>query len=525
MYDIIIKNAYIADGTGEKSFKADIGIKGDIIAEILPQIHCEAGAVIEADGLTAMPGIIDMHRHGELSPIYHAGEGEEIRQGITTFFSGNCGFSAYPSCSDTFKLLQDYASPIIDKIPDSFSGYSFAQFAQELSKHDLSSNMGFLAGNGTLRIAVKGFDNSPLTAAEMQNYKSLLRESFEQGVFGLSLGLMYAAENSFLPSELCQIASVAAKASRPVFVHMRGEGSSLLASIDEVIAIAEKSGARMHISHLKAAGKKNWNVLVDKALERIEAANSRSLEISFDCYPYNAGSTAMYTLLPPWVQSNGIKNLIESLNEPETRRRVIKEMENEAEDWDNLVASTGWQNVVIAGGNEESFIGKSISEVSGLLKKSSEETCIDLITENHADIPIVFYSMDERDIRKIIMHPDAVIISDGLYSPQGNPHPRRYGSFAKAVKDYSENKGFEAIVAAMTKKPADIMGLRDRGVLKKGKKADILLINREKYSDKATYKTPKLYPEGIEYVIINGKAAIEKGSYGRNCYGKVLKNM
>lgn len=231
----------------------------------------------------------------------------------------------------------------------------------------------------------------------------------------------------------------------------------------------------------------------------------------------------MYTLLPPWVQIGGIDAMISRLSQPDMRQKVQAELLCEAQDWDNLVASTGWSQVIIAGGQDESMVGESIADYAQRNQISGEEACIQLIVQNHGDIPIVFYSMDADDVAKVLTHPDAVIISDSLYSPHGLPHPRRYGAFGKAVREYAPILGFEKVIQSMTAKPAHIMGITDRGILQKGKKADILILQQNKLSDTATYTQPKSYPTGIQCVIINGILSIEHEKL-HGYHGKVLTN-
>lgn len=266
MYDILIQNGMIVDGTGCAGYYGDIAIQDDFIADIAPKITLPAKKIIDAKGLTVTPGFIDIHRHGDLSPLYHHGVREELRQGITTFINGNCGFSAFPSTPATFHLLQDYALPILNQIPHEFCGISFAQFTDALLHRGITSNMGFLVGAGTLRIAVKGFDPSPLTTEELHKLHALLASALEQGAMGLSMGLMYIAENYFTFEELCDISKWVAAHQKKIFVHMRGEGSSLMDSIDEVITLARMTGASFHISHLKAAGKKTGTSSFQKCL-------------------------------------------------------------------------------------------------------------------------------------------------------------------------------------------------------------------------------------------------------------------
>ncbi len=523
MLDLLIKRGKIADGTGAPAFIGDIGIKaGRIVRVSREEIAEEAREVIRAQGLWVTPGFIDIHRHGDLTPFTEASEGEELRQGITTFINGNCGFSVTPSSEPYFELLKAYNQPITGTIPDAFKGLSQGEFLKKAAEGRLFSNEGYLVGNGTLRIAVKGFDASPLTAAEMAQVKGLLKESLEAGALGLSLGLMYVPENFYSFEELAQICQVAAHMGKPVTAHIRGEGSSLLESVKEIIALARACKGSFEISHLKAAGKKNWHVVMEQVLELIGAAKMEGLDVSYDVYPYCAGSTAMYTLLPPRLMEGGMEETLKRLRDPEIRKRLQAELREEQEDWDNLIASTGWERVVLVGGSKAEYIGRTVEEIAGEREISPEECMMDLMLENKGDLPIVFHSMCREDMEAILKASDSIVISDALYSEGGIPHPRRYGSFARFVHTYKDSMGIEAVIRKITWNPAKRMGLWDRGRILEGMKADLVILDLERFRDRATYEAPVQYPEGIRLAVVGGKAAYKEDEGIKGCYGELI---
>ena len=523
MIETLIRHASIVDGTGEKAYIGDIALADGRIEAIAPHVEGEAARVVEAEGLTAMPGFIDIHRHGDLVPFLSPCEGEELRQGITTFVNGNCGFSAAPSSPEWFEALREYALPIMGPIPEELQGMNYAGLLGAVEHQPLSSNMAYLVGNAALRIAVKGFDPTPLTEREAERVAGLLGEALQAGAVGLSLGLMYVPEHFYHTQELVGICAVAAKYHRPVTFHMRGEGNSLLGSLAEALDIGKRSGAPVHISHLKAAGKRNWSKLVPSALEMIARARLEGQDVTFDVYPYHAGSTALYTLLPPALQRGGVPHMLEELAKPGVRRVLTQELRQETEHWDNLIASTGWKNVVIAGGRDAALTGKTVEEIAALRGVDSETCVFDLMLENHGDVPIVLFSMDEGDVEQVLSAPGAIVISDALYSQGGIPHPRKYGAHTRFLHRYGEKLGLERAVRSCTALPAQRMGLRNRGLLLPGMAGDLLLADLSALADTATFAQPRQYPHGIRQVYVNGKLALEDGAPAGPCWGRLLR--
>ena len=513
MVDLLIENGTIIDGSGEPGYIGTIAVKGENIEGIFPgKVDIESVKKIDATGMWVLPGFIDIHRHGDLTPFLKTDE--ELKQGITTFINGNCGFSAVPSTEKFFQLLTDYAKPIIGTIPGEMKGMDQKTFFDRVKSCGMACNQGYLVGNGALRIAVKGFDASPMTRKEMDLLKEMLTKSLEAGALGLSLGLMYVPENFYTFKELVEICRIPAKMKKIVTVHMRGEGRSLVQSVQEVINLAKACEGKFHISHLKAAGKRNWHTVIERVIGMIEEARACGTDIDFDVYPYCAGSTALYTLLPPEMMKGGIDETLERLKDRYIRDKLRSELKEEQESWDNLVASTGWDRVILVGGRKEGEIGKSIQEIGEKRGISAEECMMDLLLENHGDVPIVFYSMCPQDMERVLWSPESIVISDALYSEEGIPHPRRYGTFSHLICTYRDRVPIEKIIPKITSAPAKRMGIEKRGTLKKGFKADIVIISPEKLRDTATYECPVQYPEGIEFVLVNGKIAKKNDGKG-----------
>lgn len=522
MFDIIIKGAWIIDGSGSDARVSDIAIRDGYFAHIGPiGEETKAKLVIDARGLYAIPGFVDIHRHGDLLPFQGKGTDEELLQGITSFVNGNCGFSSIPSSPGHFEELQRYARPIMGEIPHDLMGLSGKAFFQRLSSCPLSANTGYMVGAGALRICEKGFESGPLRKNELERICVLLNELLDAGALGLSMGLMYVPENFTPADQLVEICRVPARRGKLISVHMRGEGSSLLSSVNEVVDLARRTGGKFHISHLKAAGKRTWNDLLPRALDTIQRAKAEGVDISYDVYPYCAGSTALYTLFPPDAQEGGVASLVERLRDPQFRARMRRELAEEHASWDNIVASTGWQSVTIVDASDESCIGKNLEMIAAARRISPADCAMDLMLENRGNVPMVIHSMCQDDMELALSSSDAIVISDALYAEGGMPHPRRYGAAARAVSHYGKRFGHSRMVRACTALPAERMGLSYRGRIVEGYHADMLLLDMNRFQDRSTYTDPVQLPDGIHSILVNGNIAVREGNVLGN-YGEVL---
>ncbi|MEM1484324.1 amidohydrolase family protein [Oscillospiraceae bacterium PP1C4] len=522
-FDTLIRGAVLVDGLCQTR-KADVYLKDGKLAQLGTLENTSAERVIDAQGKLLCPGFIDIHRHADLVP-FSSEPSIEIPQGITTMVSGNCGFAAVPNHPASFEALRAYAQPIMGRIPQELKGLDSAGLFQRVEQRPLALNCGYLAGSGALRICAKGFDPSPMSAAEMKKVCDLLDKCLTDGALGVSFGLLYTPECFYSHEELCQIAQVAASHNKPVIAHIRGEGASVLASIDEMLDIGRRTSAKVHISHLKAAGKNNWNHTAEEILRRLEAAKAEGLRLSFDAYPYDAGSTTLLTLFPPETLGGGTEGFLKQVQSPERRRYIIEQLRKEQTGWDNLVCATGWQRVMVAGSSVPEEIGCSIQKLAEEKGTEPETLAMDLLLRENGNLPIVFEHMAQEDVDRVICHPDAMVISDSLYSSDGSPHPRKYGTHARFLRRYvkeTQRLTLEQAIAKLTWMPADFLNLSDRGSLRQGNWADLLLLDWEQLCDKATYLNPKQLPQGIEMVFVNGEIAFEKGVLTGTYAGKLL---
>jgi N-acyl-D-amino-acid deacylase len=356
-----------------------------------------------------------------------------------------------------------------------------------------------------LRIAVMGFENRPASSGELDRMKGLLEEALQAGAIGLSLGLMYAPGSYTPREELAELCSVLPDCDALLATHIRGEGNSLISSIEEVIWIAEQCGVPLQISHLKAAGRSNWGN-VTRAMELAEDARSRGLDVTCDVYPYTAGSTTLTTLLPPWALEGGVSRALGRLKDPDTRARIREELAYEQDGWDNLVACTGWESVYVE--------GKNIVEIGESRALDPVDCMMDLLLEQDGKVAIVFFHMAEEDVAQVMKWERSLIASDSLHDQAEKPHPRLYGTFPHVLAAYVRDKKLltlEEAIRKMTSFPARQFRLGGRGLISPGYAADLVVFDPETISDRATYGDPKRFPEGISRVLVNGEATIELG--------------
>lgn len=524
MYDILIKNGFIVDGTGDNAFfKADIAISSDKIEKIEPNIKSKAKTIIDAEGLYVSPGFIDINNHSDTTWALISDPALEsmIRQGVTTIIGGQCGSSLAP-------LTRGSAILAIQKWTDvseaNVNWTKISEFLKQIEKQKPSINFATLVGHNTLRRSIIKESFRELVPEEIAKIKFLLEEAFSQGAFGFSTGLLFSHEYKTPSSELIELAKLTAKYNRIYTCHLRGEAGLLLSSINENIRISRESGVSLEISHLKAMGRKYWNNM-KKAIEMIESARQDGLNINFDIYPYNFTGSVLYTLLPAWAAEGGKKELLKRLRNPSEKEKIINEMkENEEYDYDKVMIATVFK--------EKTYVGKKIAEIAINQEVSLEEAILNILIANEGRVIAFIDTLLEENVEMGLKHYLSFVGSDGSgYNIKnaakfGLVHPRSFGSYPRALAEYVRERKIirlEEMIYKMTGGPAHKLGLKQRGLLKKDYFADIVIFDFEKVTDKATKFHPHIYPEGINWVIVNGTIAVEKGNYNGARPGKVLR--
>lgn len=510
MLDTKIINGEVIDGTGLPRCTQDIGILGEEIVEMGKLNNVSAHEEIDARDLIVAPGFIDTHSHVDLEVLSGDLYGT-LSQGICTQIGGLCGWSLFPVEKEKIELLKFYLAPIIGNKKLQITWENCDEYLDLVKKRDLLCNFGTLVGHGSIRLAVMGFADREPSEKELLKMKDLLRKQFEGGSLGLSFGLNYPPGCFSITQELIELASIAALYEKPCSIHIRNESSKVVESVKEVIKVAEKSGAKIIISHHKAAGKPNFGKTVE-SIALIDDARQKGLDIWLDVYPYLAGSTMMSILYPSWALEGGITCLLERLDDPICSNKIRKYME-ERTDWDNFILSTGWENLIVSSTASGNYEGVSLLEVANMMGKDPFQAASDLFTQEKGSVVIIISNMSEEDLARVLCHPASALISDAIIVG-GNPHPRVYGSFPRFLGRYVREKGllsWEEAIRKITSLPASNFNIKNRGKLAIKKKADIVIFDQERIEDKATFQDPTLSPEGIRRIFINGKLQFTEG--------------
>ena len=525
------------DGTGNPWFKADVAIKNGRISKVGRLNGVKSKDLIDAKGLIISPGFIDMHSHSDFTIPFDPKVESSIHQGVTTLVVGDCGLSLAPVNREKEDLLMEYLSPFLPggkKLKVEWS--SFSDYLRYEEKIKCSSNIVNLVGHGTVRIAVMGFEERAPSKKEIEDMKILVAEAMDAGAFGMSSGLIYSPGIYSKTEELIELSKVVSKYGGIYTSHIRGEGITLIESIKEAIEIGEKSGVPVEISHHKAAGRPQWGKSKE-TLKLIEDARKRGIDVTCDQYPYEAGMTSLVMLLPPWVHEGGMNKILQRLGKSEEREKIRKNVQEGIPGWENLIAGCGWENIYLSYLKTEKnkFLeGKNLVQITKLMGKLDELTALcDLILEEEGRASMVVFLMEKDDIKRIMQSSLTMIGSDSwAMAPHGilhvgKPHPRFYGTYPKVLGEYVREKSIlrlEEAISKMTSLPAQKIGLLDRGLIREGMWADIVVFDADRVKDKATYEDPHQYPEGIEYVIVNGKMVIIKGKHSGITSGKVLRS-
>jgi N-acyl-D-amino-acid deacylase len=528
MFDLLIKNAKVLDGLGSEERTADVGVRGDTIEAVGELAASEAERVIEADGLHVCPGFIDMHTHsGFLYPINPNAE-SKVHQGVTTELIGHCGTSIAPLRGDARKEAESLTKVIGLEI----DWETFDEYNAKVLDTGIALNIAHLLGHGTLRDAVMGRTDRAPTPDEIEKMREEIDRAFEQGVFGMSSGLIYPPGCYVETDELIELSKTVARNGGLYSSHIRGEGESLLKSISEAVDIGEGAGVPVQISHLKVAGQKHWDS-GPQALELIDRALEMGMDISADQYPYLAGNTNLSAILPEWVHNEGGQVLVERLGDPEMRTRIREEMQKGEGEFGIDNVTGGWDGILIglSAGHPE-YQGRTIKGISEELGKDPIDTVFDIIIECNDIAFVNLMTQSEDNVRLFIKHPKVMIGSDAsAMAPYGMlgmtvPHPRTYGTFPRVLGEYVRELKIITLpdaVRKMTSLPAGKLGLKDRGRLETGWKADLVIFDAATISDRATYEDPNQYPVGIKAVIVNGKIVVEDDEHTGALPGVVLR--
>lgn len=511
MYDVVIKQPIIIDGSGSPGFEGNIGIKNGKLT-ILPSDSVEQGKLtIYAKGRYVCPGFIDAHSHGDITLGHKYSYLSKISQGITTHVSGMCGQSLFPVNPEMLHLQKQGLGTLTNDFPEEMTTFtSYENFMKYAESVPHPENIVFLVGHAPLRIAVMGCDNRKPTTEEMDEMKRLLRDAMEHGAAGLSTGLIYIPSVYADEDEIVELCKIVAEYNGIYTTHMRNESTHCYESVAESISVARRSGVRLHISHLKIAGVQKWGDS-QRILDLIHDAQKEGISVSADQYPYTASLTHLSVCIPPKYFTNGISAIVKQLKDPETREIIRQEMYNPATEYDNYyLNANGWKGILIAVAKETPEAeGMTVAEYASKHNMDGFDAFCHLMIENNGIVSAIYYCMSEDDLFRIAKDDAVVFGTDALpKSLTERTHPRAFGTFPRVIRYFVKEKGILTLPEAikkMTSASAELYRLKGKGLIADGYDADLVLFDYDKITDTADYMNSLTLAEGIDYVFVNGE--------------------
>ncbi len=530
-YDTIIRNGLVVDGSGQAGVLTDVGIRADRIATIGDLSGAQAAQTIDASGKVVAPGFINMLSWAVWSLMQDGRGLSDIVQGVTLEVFGE-GWSMGPLADtpETQVMLKQFLGEDADKV----NWKTLGEYLDQLQKQGVSPNIASFVGATSLRIHEMGFDDRPPTDEEMANMKALTHQAMQEGAMGLGSSLIYPPAFFATTAELLELAKVVGEYDGRYISHMRSEGNRIEQSIEELITIAREGGIGAEIYHLKMAGQQNWDKL-PTVVAMIEQARAEGLDITTDMYTYVAGGTSLGASFPPWASDGGQDALLQRLQDPATRARIVEAMRTNADDWENLYYGGGPAGVLIASVEAEGmkeYIGKTVEQIAKERGTDPEETVINLVLESKNTVGAVFFLMSEENVREQIKLPwmsfgsdAAAVAPEGEALRQGS-HPRTYGNFARLLGKYVRDEkviSLEEAIHRLTALPATNLKITDRGRLLEGYFADVVVFDPATIADHATFDQPHQLSTGVMHVFVNGEQVLKDGEHTGALPGRVVR--
>jgi len=543
MFDILVRNGFLVDGTGNPWFKADVGVSDGRITEIGELADAEAEKVLDVRGLVVSPGFIDIHTHSDLTLLINRRAESKIRQGVTTEVVGNCGLTAAPIRKRNLHLLKEQWG--LEAAEVEWNWATLGEYLAQLEK-SVSLNVASFVGHGTVRTAVMGVDDRRPTRGELEEMKALVSESMRDGAYGLSSGLVYLPGCFAETSELIAVCKVVARYGGIYTSHTRGEREMIVDSLKEAIEIGERAKVPVQVSH--NCPKYGGHGKLAEMFEIYDTARARGVEVTLDNDVHTDFNPYLGQVLPQWAQAGGNRKIVERLKKSELRERIRREIvedEHPGPGYVGLVKHARWDRIFLFQCKKNrSLIGRSFEEIAKVRKVDPFDAFFDMIVEENGEVSALFNYIEEDDIRTLLKHPLMMVCTDGAASAKYGVlkniegySPCSYGEYPYILERYVREEGVLSLheaIRKMTSFPAQKLGLKDRGLLRKGMWADIVILDAETIIDRATDRFPYAfplknyphnYPEGIEYVIVNGKIVVQKGRHMGIFPGKVLRHM
>ncbi len=536
--DVLIRGAKVVDGTGNPWFYGDIAIRDERVLEIAPPGRIpqeEAREVVDATGMVVCPGFIDILSHSHIPLMYDPRDLSKITQGVTTEIMGE-GWTPAPAGGrivDAFLNLPQKLQALISEWTERAKGWSrFGDWLEALAERGVSCNIGSFLGGGTLREYAKGLEMGAPTPGELETMRRVMAEAMQDGALGVSYALIYPPDTYTSTQELVEVARVAVHYGGIYVTHLRSEGDRLLEAIDEAVEIGRQASIPVEIYHLKATGKQNWHKMAE-AVERIQAARDAGVDVTADMYPYAASGTGLDSVLPPWVAEGG--TFFETLADPSVQERIRAEVLAPTGEWEALAHGIGPEGVMPVGFERPEnlqYAGKRLSEIADMRGQHWLDAVVGLLLSERHRIFTIYFGMDEANVALGLRQPWVKISTDaGGVDPAwarelGPTHPREYGTYPRVLAKYvRENRllTLEDAIRKMSGSVAARLGLRDRGLLRPGCYADVVLFNAETISDEATFKDAHRLSRGIRDVWVNGTRVIRDAQHTGATPGRIVK--
>jgi len=545
---IAFRDARVLDGSGRPPFTASVRVADGRI-DAISDDSLDADRVVNLDGSYLAPGFIDMHAHSELRLFEHPGAEEKLTQGITTEVLGQDGVSVAPVPADLTDEWEERVKSLDGSLGDSWPWHTVDGYLTALESAEPAVNCAYYAPHGNIRSMLAGFEDRPLSGehvvaagpvtsqrlderefdgdtppGELDALQLELEVALEEGAFGMSKGMIYPPSSYARDDELVALADTLAKRDSFMVSHVWNETDRVVESIDRYLDICRRGGCHAHVSHLKVGGQQNWGDS-EAVLELFDDAVERGQRVTFDQYPYTAGSTMLTALLPPWARQGAAEDIRHRLNSAAVRDRIATDI-SQPGDWENLAYAAGsWDNILVTRTGSGRHQGDTIEDIAAEMDREPVDAMCELLVAEKLDVTMADFVMAEADIERFLADDRGTFCTDGIFG--GKPHPRAIGAFGRILERYVRERDVlspELMAYKAAGNPADILGLRDRGYVREGYIADLVAFDLDSVSANATYEDPFQYTEGMEYVLVGGEIAVRNGEPTGERNGAVLRS-